>query len=118
MPVSTIPDRRMRRSRELAGVSWTEARGGGVARVTASRMRRTTPAEAKAKVGIATAAKATMVRVSSIVSPTSQVAPQKSPTTSAAATADWPRQRASSATRTRRGSPASADSGLRGPSFR
>lgn len=63
-------------------------------------------------VGTSTASSPTMVRMRSTGSPTSHVTPQNAATTIAVAIALCPRHRASSATRTTRGMPASTVSGI------
>ena len=117
IPVSTMPASFRRRSRELASVSWTEARGGGPASRRRSRMRRPLASEATNSVGSATASAARAVAPGRTGSPRSQVQSQNTTTTMAVATAAWPLQRVSSATRTSRGSPARTDSGLRSCPF-
>ena len=73
MPVSTAPESLVRRSREAASVSCTDARGGGTARPSRWRMRRFMPTALTRSVGIAAAAAARAVTPARTGSSTSQL---------------------------------------------
>ena len=116
--MSTMPESLVRRSREAASVSCTDARGGGTARPSRWFMRRFMPTLLTRSVGRAAAAAARAVTPARSGSSTSQLNTQNTATTAAVATQNCPRQRDSSATRTRRGSPARRVSGRNAASFR